>query len=42
MKRRKVLKVALVILAIGLIWNHLPYYYCNDKAVDYISKHGIK
>ena len=40
MKRRKVLKVALVILTIGLIWNHLPYYYCNDKAVDYISKHA--
>lgn len=40
MKRRKGLKVALVILTIGLIWNHLPYYYCNDKAVDYISKHA--
>lgn len=40
MKRRKVLKVALVILTIGLIWNHLPYYYCNDKAVDYISRHA--
>lgn len=32
--KRKVLKVALVILTIGLIWNYLPYYYCNDKAVD--------
>ena len=37
MKRRKVLKVALVVVTTVLIWNHLPYYYRNDKAVDYIS-----
>jgi hypothetical protein len=40
MKRRKVLKAILIAVALVLLWNHLPYYYKNDKAVDYISNHA--
>ena len=43
MKRKKVLKVTLFVVALVLLWSHLPYYYSNDKAVDYISNHaGVK
>ena len=43
MKRKKVLKVTLFVVAIVLLWSHLPYYYSNDKAVEYISNHaGVK
>lgn len=34
------MKVALIVVAIGLIWNYLPYYYNNDKAVDFITSHA--
>lgn len=42
MKRKKVLKAILITIALVLLWNYLPYYYKNDKAVDYISKHAGK
>ena len=32
MKRKKVLKAILITIALVLLWNHLPYYYKNDKA----------
>ncbi len=27
-------------MALVLLWNHLPYYYNNDKAVDFITSHA--
>lgn len=29
----------LCIIAVVLIWNHLPYYYSNDRAADYATNH---
>lgn len=38
-KNRLLFTLVCIVGAI-LIWNHLPYYYSNDKAVDYISNHA--
>ena len=40
MRRKRFLKLLLIIMALVLIWNHLPYYYNNDKAVDFITSHA--
>jgi hypothetical protein len=40
MMSKIVLKVFLFIIVLVLLWNHLPYFYSNDKAVDYISRHA--
>ena len=37
---KKLAITLLYALAAILIWNHLPYYYSNDKAVDYITNHA--
>ena len=43
MKRKKRLKITLLcIIAAILIWNHLPYYYSNDRVADYITKNAEK
>lgn len=34
---KKALKIALILLALTLVRNHLPYYYSNDKTVDLAS-----
>ena len=42
-RSRKKLTIILVsIVAATLIWNHLPYYYSNNKAVDFITNHAEK
>ena len=41
-KRKILLKTVLVIVAVVLIWNHLPYYYSNDRTVEYITSHAEK
>ena len=28
------------IIGVILLWNHLPYYYYNDKVVDYATTHA--
>ena len=38
--KKKLTKIILSIVVAILIWNHLPYYYSNDKAVDYITNHA--
>ena len=39
--RRRKLTIALIsIVAVILIWNHLPYYYNNDKTADYATKNA--
>lgn len=38
--KKKLSITLLCVLTTILIWNHLPYYYSNDKAVDYITKHA--
>ena len=38
-KKRLLFTLICIVVAI-LIWNHLPYCYCNDKAVDYITNHA--
>ena len=39
--RRKKLIIAIIsILAIILIWNHLPYHYNNEKVADYATYHA--
>ena len=40
MKRKRIYKYTLIIIALVLVWNHLPYYYNNDKAVDFITSHA--
>lgn len=40
MKRKRIIKVALIVMGLVLLWNHLPYYYNNDKAVDFITGHA--
>ncbi len=37
---KKALKIALILLALTLVRNHLPYYYSNDKTVDFIVSHA--
>ncbi len=39
-KRKILLKIIIVVVAVVLIWNHLPYYYSNDRAVEYITNHA--
>lgn len=39
-KRKILLKTVIVIVAVVLIWNHLPYYYSNDRTVEYITSHA--
>ncbi|MBR2237543.1 MAG: CHAP domain-containing protein [Prevotella sp.] len=31
---------ALAVIGVVLIWNHLPYYYSNERTVDYITNHA--
>jgi len=38
--KKKLLKVIGCIVGVILIWNHLPYYYNNDKVVDYATTHA--
>ena len=38
--KKKLLKVTLTIICVILIWNHLPYYYNNDKVADYVTKNA--
>ena len=38
--KKRLLKVIGCIVGVILIWNHLPYYYNNDKVVDYATTHA--
>jgi hypothetical protein len=38
--KKKLLKVIGCIIVVIFIWNHLPYYYNNDKVADYITKNA--
>ena len=38
--KKKFIKVIGCIVGVILIWNHLPYYYNNDKVADYITKNA--
>ena len=38
--KKKLLKVIGCIIVVIFIWNHLPYYYYNDKVADYITKNA--
>ena len=38
--KKRLLKVIGCIVGVILIWNHLPYYYNNDKVADYITKNA--
>ena len=38
--KKKLLKILGCIVGVILIWNHLPYYYNNDKVVDYATAHA--
>ncbi len=40
MKRKT--KVAFIIIAAILIWNHIPYYYNNDMVVSYVASHSAQ
>lgn len=43
MKAKKRLSMTLVIIVgVLIVWNHLPYYYHNDRTVDYVSHHANK
>lgn len=33
-------KSLIIIVAAILIWNHMPYYYNNDKTVSYVTSHA--
>ena len=37
MKKKKAIATICLICAI-LVWNHLPFYYSNDRTADYITK----
>ena len=37
MKKKKLIKVICFIIGVILIWNHLPYYYNNEKVADYAT-----
>ena len=39
-RRRKLTITLISIVAVILIWNHLPYYYNNDKTADYSTKNA--
>ena len=36
--KKRLLKRVGCIIGVILIWNHLPYYYSNEKSADYITK----
>ena len=38
-KKKLIITIACILGAI-LIWNHLPYYYSNDRTVDYVTNHA--
>ena len=38
--KKMFLKVIGYIVGVILIWNHLPYYYNNDKVADYATTHA--
>lgn len=40
--RKKLIIVAICVIGAVLIWNHLPYYYSNDKTVEFITNHAEK
>jgi hypothetical protein len=37
---KKKVKAVIIIVATILIWNHMPYYYNNDKTVSYVTFHA--
>ena len=40
--KKKLLKILGCIVGVILIWNHLPYYYNNDKVAYYITKNKVQ
>ena len=38
--KNKKVKAVIIIVAAILIWNHMPYYYDNDKTVSYVTSHA--
>jgi len=40
--KRKLTIILICIVGAILIWNHLPYYYSNDRTVDYATNHAGK
>ena len=38
--KKKLLKILLSALGLLIVWNHIPYYYNNDKVVAYITNHA--
>lgn len=38
--KKKVIKVFFWVVAFCVIWSHLPYYYKNDRAADFITVHA--
>lgn len=40
--KKKTAIIAICIIGTILVWNHLPYYYSNDKTVDFITNHAKK
>lgn len=40
MKKKKRWKIMLVAVGLLIVWNHIPYYYSNEKAVAYITSHA--
>lgn len=40
MGKIKKAKSLIIIVAAILIWNHMPYYYNNDKTVSYVTFHA--
>ena len=40
MKIKKLIKILLIVVAVVLVWNHLPYRYSNEKAVLFATSHA--
>jgi hypothetical protein len=38
MRKKKFINTLFILVTAILVWNHLPYYYSNDKTADYITK----
>ena len=38
--KKKIAIITICIIGTILFWNHLPYYYSNNKAVDFITNHA--
>ena len=37
---KKKTKGIIIAISVILIWNHLPYHYCNEKAAAYVKSHS--